>query len=132
MRVRTRSNKKIVYACRYQVVWCPKYRRPVLVGDVRRRLIEMLHTEADERHAEVIALDVLPDHVELVIDADPQFGIHRLVKRLKAQSSHHLRREFPQLRSRLPTLWTHSYFVATVGGAGPAVVGRYIAAQRHT
>ena len=95
------------------MVWCPKYRRPVLVGDVRRRLIEMLHTEADERHAEVIALDVLPDHVELVIDADPQFGIHRLVKRLKAQSSHHLRREFPQLRSRV----IESLILSLAGGS---------------
>ncbi len=126
------SNKKVLYACRYQVVWCPKYRRPVLVDDVRRRLVEILREEARDRHAEVVALEVLSDHVSLVVDADPQFGIHRLVKRLKARSSHDLRREFPHLRSRLPALWTHSYFVVTIGGTRPAAVRRYVVAQRHT
>jgi len=132
MSVAMQSNKKVLYACRYHVVWCPKYRRPVLVDDVRKRLVEILHQEARDRHAEVIALDVMPDHVSLVVDADPQFGIHRLVKRLKARSSHDLRREFPHLRSRLPALWTHSYLVVTIGGARPATVRRYVAAQRHT
>jgi putative transposase len=132
MSVAMQSNKKVVYACRYQVVWCPKYRRPVLVDDVRRRLVEILREEARDRHAVVIALEVLSDHVSLVVDADPQFGIHRLVKRLKARSSHDLRREFPHLRSRLPALWTHSYFVVTIGGARTAAVRRYVVAQRHT
>ena len=126
------SNKKVLYACRYQVVWCPESWRPVLVDDVRRRLVEILREEARDRRAEVVALEVLSDHVSLVVDADPQFGIHRLVKRLKARSSHDLRREFPHLRSRLPALWTHSYFVVTIGGTRPAAVRRYVVAQRHT
>ena len=56
------------------------------------------------------------DHVHLVVEVDPQFGVHRLVKAIKGRSSRVLREEFSWLRSRLPSLWTNSYFVATVGG----------------
>jgi putative transposase len=72
----------------------------------------------------------MPDHVHLLVEVDPQFGIHRLVKRIKGRTSRILRGEFPHLRHRLPTLWTNSYFVATVGGAPLEVVKRYIEFQR--
>jgi putative transposase len=67
----------------------------------------------------------------MLVDCDPQFGIHRLVKHLKGVSSRHLRKEFPRLKQRLPTLWTHSYFVSTVGGAPLAVVKQYIENQKN-
>ena len=57
------------------------------------------------------------DHVHLLISCDPQFGIHKVVKAMKGRSSRLLRQEFPHLKSRIPSLWTNSYFVATVGGA---------------
>ena len=69
-----------------------------------------------EYHATIEELEVMPDHVHLLVHCDPQFGIHRLVKLLKGRSSRLLRQEYPSLRSRLPTLWTNSYFCATVGG----------------
>jgi putative transposase len=120
--VRYESNRNIVYSCKYHVVWCPKYRRPVLVNDVDIRLKEIIHQTVTELQSEVIELEVMPDHVHLLCEVDPQFGIHRLVKRLKGRSSRLLRQEFPWLKSRLPTLWTNSYFVATVGGAALTVV----------
>ena len=67
----------------------------------------------------------MSDHVHLLCEVDPQFGIHRLVKNIKGVSSHSLRKEFPALKSRLPTLWTNSYFVSTVGGAPLAVMKQY-------
>jgi putative transposase len=67
----------------------------------------------------------------LLVTVDPQFGIHRLVKQVKGRSSRLLRQEFPTLRTRIPTLWTNSYFVATVGGATLDVVKRYVEAQRR-
>ena len=73
----------------------------------------------------------MPDHVLLLVTCDPQFGIHRLVKQIKGRSSRLLRMEFPQLKSRMPTLWTNSYFVATVGGATLEVVKRYVENQRN-
>jgi putative transposase len=63
----------------------------------------------------------MPDHVQLLVEVDPQFGIHRLVRLMKGRSSHHLRQELPWLKKRLPTLWINSYFVSTVGGAPQAI-----------
>lgn len=125
-----KSNRNVVYSCKYHVVWCPKYRRKVLVGGVDERLKEILQAVAEERHAEIIEMEVMPDHVHLLVEVDPQFGIHRLVKLMKGRSSRILRQEFPWLRSRLPTLWTNSYFVSTVGGAPLAVIKQYIENQK--
>jgi len=94
------------------------------------RLKEILHQAAEELGAVIIELEIMPDHVHLLCETDPQFGIHRLVKRLKGRSSRLLRQEFPGLKSRLPTLWTNSYFVATVGGAPLAVIKQYIEQQK--
>ena len=121
---------RIVYSCKYHVVWCPKYRRPVLVNDADIRLKEIIRQTVTELQSEVSELQVMPDHVHLLCEVDPQFGIHRLVKRLKGRSSRLLRHEFPWLKSRLPTLWTNSYFVATVGGAPLTVVKQYIEQQK--
>jgi putative transposase len=120
----------VVYACKYHVLWCPKYRWPVLVNGVDSRLKEILHQTATKLQAGIIELEVMPDHVHLLCEVDPQFGIHRLVKRLKGCSSRLLRQEFSWLESRLPTLWSHSYFVATVGGAALTVVKQYIEQQK--
>ena len=126
-----KSNHNIVYSCKYHVVWCPKYRRRVLAGEVEERLKAILHEVADERQAEIIELEIMPDHVHLLVEVDPQFGIHRLIRLMKGRSSHHLRQEFPWLKSRLPTLWTNSYFVSTVGGAPLAVIKQYIENQKN-
>lgn len=125
-----KTNSNVVYSCKYHVVWCPKYRRKVLVNSVDMRLKEIIHQTAQEFRATVIELEVMPDHVHLLCEVDPQFGIHRLVRDLKGRSSRLLRQEFPWLRSRLPTLWTHSYFVATVGGAPLVVIKQYIENQK--
>jgi putative transposase len=131
VRTSLRSNLNVVYSCKYHVVWCPKYRRKVLVDGVDVRLKEIIREVAAERRAEVIELEVMPDHVHLLIEVDPQFGVHRLVRLMKGRSSRLLRQEFPRLRSRLPTLWTNSYFVATVGGAPLAVIQQYIEDQKN-
>ena len=117
-----KTNGKVVYSCKDQVVWCPKYRRKVLVNNVDMRLKEIIHQTAQEFRATVIELEVMPYPLHLLREVDPQFGIHRLVRYLKGRSSRLLRQEFPWLRSRLPTLWTNWYFVATVGGAPLAVI----------
>jgi putative transposase len=125
-----RSNNNVVYSCKYHVIWCPKYRRSVLVGDVAERLKQIMIDTIKETTGEIIEMEIMPDHVHLLVEVDPQYGIHRLVKRIKGLSSRLLRLEFPKLRSRLPTLWTHSYFVSTVGGAPLAVIKQYIENQK--
>lgn len=126
-----KTNLNVVYSCKYHVVWCPKYRRRVLTSEVAERLQAILHEVARERPADIIELEVMPDHVHLLVEVDPHFGIHRLIRVMKGRSSHHLRQEFPWLKKRLPTLWTHSYFVSTVGGAPLAVIKQYIENQKN-
>jgi putative transposase len=124
-----KSNNNAVYSCKYHVVWCPKYRRPVLVNGVDERLKEIIQSVCTESDAEILELEVMPEHVHLLVEVDPQYGIHRLVRAIKGRSSRLLRQEYPWLKSRLPTLWTNSYFVSTVGGAPEDIMQQYIAAQ---
>ena len=128
--MKCKSNNNVVYSCKYHVVWCPKYRRKVLVDGVDERLKEIAHAVAEEMRFEIIEMEVMPDHVHMLVEVDPQLGIHKAVKRIKGRSSHDLREEFPWLRRRLPSLWINSYFVSTVGGAPLAVARRYIEDQK--
>jgi putative transposase len=124
-----KSNRHVLYSCKYHVVFCPKYRRKVLAGGVDKRLKEIIYQEANELSCEVLELEVMPDHVHMLCEIDPQFGVYKFVKRVKGRSSRLLRQEFPYLKSKLPTLWTHSYFVTTVGGAPIAILKQYIENQ---
>ncbi len=128
--IKYKSNNNVVYSCKYHVIWCPKYRRSVLINSVDQRLKEIIKEVAKEKSSELIELEVMPDHVHLLIEVDPQYGIHRVIKTMKGRSSRYLREEFPWLKSRLPTLWTNSYFVSTVGGAPLAVIKQYIENQK--
>ena len=125
-----KSNNTVTYMCTYHVVWCPKYRRKVLVDGIDERLKQILRDVAIETRCDLIELEVMPDHVQVLVGVDPQFGIHSLVKLMKGRSSRLLRQEFPKLKSRLPTLWTNSYFVATVGDAPLSVIKQYIENQK--
>jgi putative transposase len=99
-----KSNNKIAYSCKYHVVWCPKYKRKVLIDGVDIRLKEILNQICDEFKSELIELEVIPDHVHILVECDPQFGIAKLIRYMKGCSSRLLRLEFPWLKKRLPTL----------------------------
>lgn len=103
----------------------------MLVEVIAERLKQIITEVCQEHQAEVLQLEVMSDHVHLLVECDPQFGIHRLVRLMKGRSSHFLRQEFPILKRKLPTLWTSSYFVSTVGGAPLAVMKQYIENQKH-
>ena len=112
-----KSNNNIVYSCKYHVIWCTKYRRDLLKNDVEIELKSIIQEVANELNVEIIELEVMPDHVHLLIDVDPQFGVHKFIKTSKGRSSKILRQKHKELRTRVPTLWTNSYFCTTVGGA---------------
>lgn len=82
-------------------------------------------------NVEILEMEVMPDHVHLLLEVDPQYGIHKVIKQIKGRSSKILRDEFPWLKSRLPSLWTNSYFVSTVGSAPLSVIKQYIENQKH-
>lgn len=113
------------------MVWCPKYRRLVLVNGIDARLQEIMQGVCTEYRAEILRMEVMANQVHLLVEVDPQYGIHRLVRSIKGRPSRLLRQEFPRLKSRLPTLWTNVYFVSTVGGAPFEVIKQYIENQKR-
>lgn len=118
-----------VYDLGLHVVWCSKYRRPVLAGRVAQRLEELIRSKANERGWEIIAVEVMPDHVHLFVKHDPKASASYVANQFKGYTSRVLREEFPHLRSKLPTLWSSSYFAASVGAVSADTVRRYIDTQ---
>jgi putative transposase len=130
MEARYRKNAGAVFSLKYHLVWCPKYCRPVLTGGVERRLRGLLTDKAAALGMTVHALEVMPDHVHLFVEADPTRCVAEIVNRLKGSSSRVLRQEFSGLRSRLPCLWSRSCYAGTVGAVSEAVIRRDIAGQK--
>ena len=130
MTTEVKTNNNIAYTCRYHVVFCPKYRRSVLTSPIDERLKTIILEVIEKWDQEFIELEIMPNHVHLLVGCDPQFGIHRLVKYIKGASSHQLRKEFPDLKSKLPSLWTNSYFVATTGGVTIETMRKYLESQK--
>ena len=125
-----KSNNNIVYSCKYHVVWCPKYRLKVLIDKIKIKLKDLLISECKLMNVDIIEMEIMPDHVHLLLEVDPQFGVHKAIKMIKGKSSFLLRSEFSELKTKLPTLWTNSYFISTVGGAPLAVIKKYIEEQK--
>ena len=127
-----KSNNNVVYSCKYHVIWCVKYRRKLIDADIENRLKEIVFDICAERNADLIEIECNNDHVHLLVEVDPQYGIDKLVKQMKGRTSRLLRQEFGILRTRLPSLWTNSYFVSTVGGATLSVIKQYIENQKKS
>ena len=119
-----------VFSLKYHLVWCPKYRRQVLVDPIDVRLKELIAEVAAENEMTVHALEVMPDHVHLFVESDPTLCVSEIVNRFKGRSSRVLRQEFPRLRSRLPTLWSRSYYAASDGRMARSEIDKFIADQR--
>jgi putative transposase len=118
-----------VFLIQYHLVWCPKRKKPVLVGKVKERLEQIIYQVADELGIKILKLTINPDHVHLFISAYPTISVHKIVRRIKGRSSNILRKEFPELL-KLPSLWTHSYFVSTIGTVSKEAIEKYIEAQK--
>lgn len=123
--------KGIVYKNQYHVVFCPKYRRKVLINGVDVRLKEILYETAKDNDIVIKSVEVMPDYVHIFIDINPQLPVHTAIRVLKGRSSRLLRDEFPWLKSKIPSLWTRSYFCCTVGHINEATVQRYIEEQKN-
>lgn len=130
MSKRWKVSNTSVYNVSYHIIFCPKYRRKVLVEEVEERLRELLHEKADELEIEIESLEVMPDHVHMFVKADPTFAPHHLVQQFKGLTSRRLRQEFPSLKSRLPSLWTRSYYCETIGHISEDTIQQYIADQK--
>jgi len=127
---RYRKNAGAAFSLKYHVVWCPKYRRRVLEGQVATRLKELLYEKASEIDVVIHALEIMPDYVHLFIESDPSWAVAGITHAFKGYTSRVLRKEFASIRSRLPTLWSRSYYAGTVGHVSEAIVKKYIESQK--
>ena len=93
--------------------------------------MQIIREVCQEHGASVLRLEEMPDQMHLLVECDQQFSIHRLVRLMKGRSSRLLRQKFPQLKTRMPSLWTNSYYVSTAGGAPLSVIKEYIENQKH-
>jgi putative transposase len=125
----THSNTT-VYNIGYHIIWCPKYRRKVLTGKVEVRLGQLLLKKAEEIGVSIIEMQIMPDHVHLFVKSSPVASPHWIVQQLKGYTSHELRNEFESLRTRLPTLWTRSYYVESCGHISEDTIRKYIEEQK--
>ncbi len=130
MKNRWQTSDTSIYNLGYHLIWCPKYRRSVLVPPVDLRLKELLVEKSSEIGVVIERMEVMPDHVHLFVKTHPTLAPHYIVQQLKGYTSRALRSEYGTLRSRLPTLWTRSYYVESIGHISEDTVKRYIEDQK--
>jgi len=126
-----KSDYHLIYSCQYHVIFCTKYRRKVLIDGADTRLKEIIINEQEKLKFNIIEMEVMNDHVHLLLDVHPKVGIFNTVNRIKGASSKILRQEFKFIRSRIPTLWTRSKFISTVGSVSLEIVKKYIEEQKN-
>ena len=131
MKKRWKKSRSATYNLAYHLIWCPKYRRKALVGGIDVRLKELLAEKALELGAVIENMEVMPDHVHIFVKCEPNDAPQFLVGQFKGHSSRILRMEFPELKSKLPTLWTRSYFAESVGHISEETIKKYIDGQKN-
>ncbi len=124
------NSKTSVYNLAYHIIWCPKYRKKVLVGEIEEELKKLLYMKADELCCQIEKLEVMPDHVHIFIKTPPTIGVHFLVQQLKGLTARELRKKFHSLKTRLPNMWTRSYYAESVGHISEDTIIRYIEQQK--
>jgi putative transposase len=127
---RWKRSNKAVYNVGYHLIWCPKYRRAVLISPVDSDLKKLLYTKAKEIGVEIEKMEILPDHIHLFVKSSTTASPHWIVQQMKGYSSRLLREKYPHIRTKLPSLWTRSYYCESVGHISEATIKRYIEDQK--
>ena len=125
-----KSSNTTIHSCQYHVIFCTKYRRKILENNIADRLKNIILEKQKEYNYEVLGMEVMLDHVHLLLDVDPKFGIYNIVNHIKGYSSRTLRKEFPDLKSRIPSPWTRTKFISTCGTVSLETVKKYIEDQK--
>jgi putative transposase len=124
-----KHSRNKVFLMNYHIVWCPKRRRPILKDAIKERLNIIIREVCKEKQVDILAMEIMPDHLHLFISTNPDMPIHEVIRSIKGRSSRYLRKEFPVLL-KLPSLWTHSYFISTAGNVSSDTIRHYIVEQR--
>lgn len=126
------KNKTAVYSCQYHIIYCPKYRRKVLTGQIAEDLKQLILDKQEDYGYTVIELEIMPDHVHLLLDIDPtREALTVTIHKLKGYTAHELRKKHKELTTKLPCLWTRSTFISTVGTVSLETVKKYIENQKN-
>ena len=120
-----------VYNLAYHIIWCPKYRRKVLINEIENKLKEIIITKCNELDCYVHELNIMPDHVHLFVKTKPTIAPHFLIQQIKGISSRILRNEFKELKRKMPSMWTRSYFIESVGHISQETIKKYIQEQKN-
>ena len=126
-----RVSGKIVYSCQYHVLFCSKWRRKVLAGQVVQHLRTLIEEKQDEFGDRLVSIDITPDHVHLLLEIPPDESVCSVVKKIKGHTSHILRGTYPELRSRIPTLWTRVSLISSMGNVALNDIETFLDEQRQ-
>jgi putative transposase len=114
----------------YHLIWCPRRRKAILIGKVKDRCQQLIEDKCKEQGWLMLALAIQPDHIHVFVRVWPSDSAADVVKALKGVTSFHLRKEFREVTSKLPSLWTRSYFASTAGNVSKETIQHYIEAQK--
>lgn len=131
MKQRWKSSEKAKYNIAYHLIWCPKYRRKVLVHGIDERLKVLFNEKAKDLDIQIENMEVMPDHVHLFVKCKPTDNPQQIVGQLKGYAARFLRAEYPTLKSRLPCLWTRSFYCESIGHISEATIKKYIEEQKN-
>jgi len=124
-----RKTQTTVSLINYHFVFCPRYRRKALVGEVEKRLKELLPKVCQEIEVNIVALEIMPDHIHIFLNALPNMSPSDIMAKVKGVTSRTLRQEFEHLH-HLPSLWTRSFFCSTASNVSSETIKHYIEEQK--
>ena len=125
------KNQGSVFNIKFHLVFCPKYRLKLLIGNVEKRLRQLLYQKAKELKIEIEAIEIMPDHVHLFISCNrTDLSPNKIAAQFKGFTSRILRQEFKHLTTRTPSLWSRSYYIGTIGQVSESTVKKYIEEQK--
>ena len=122
------------YLCQYHIIWCSKFRYPVLKNETRDKLIEIIKDIADRYNYEIIEYEVMPDHIHLFIGAKPTVAPIDIVRTIKSISAIKMFKAFPKLKqfySKCGSLWSVGKFISTIGKVSENTIKKYIQEQTN-
>lgn len=126
-----KTTDTVVYSCQYHVIFTTKYRRKVISETVEEKLKAIIYEKQAAYGYEIIEIETMPDHVHLLIDCNPQNGVCEIVRKIKGVTSRIIRETCPEVKSRIPCLWTRSKFISSVGAVSIEIVKKYIEEQKN-
>jgi putative transposase len=128
--VKTKKHLGGTYNINYHIVFCPKRRKSVLIGNIAFDCEKIIAEICEKVKGKIEAIDIMPDHVHLFLSIHPKISPHQIIKRIKGATSKELRQKYPQLL-KLPALWSSSYYIGTIGHVSESVVKLYIENQKN-